>query len=81
VGDRQLRRLCQGVYGHLQPTREGTVVGWIIVLCVVAVVLIGARIWDRRRRRRESLGGSPDQWKVEHRAGPGGPADDQGPYF
>ena len=54
--------------------------GWIIVLSILAVGLIAALIWDRRRRVRESLGGSPDEWRLERDAygesqanQPGGP--------
>jgi len=50
-------------------------VWWIVVICVVAVFLIGALIYERRLSRREGLGGSPGQWKVERGAGPGGPGE------
>jgi hypothetical protein len=43
-------------------------VWWIVVLCVLAPLVIGAVISDRRRRRRESLGGPSDELNVEHRA-------------
>jgi hypothetical protein len=58
----------RGVWSPAQPTWEGNIVWWIVVLGVLAAVFIAALVADRRKGLRDSLGGSPDQWKVERQA-------------
>jgi hypothetical protein len=60
-----------GVSSPAQPTKEGNRRGWVVVLCVVAILfIVSALIRARTRYRRGSHNGPPElpgQWEAEHR--------------